>query len=294
MKNGDFRSAKQKKSANGDFFKILFLVLLLMGIAFLIQMTENESAHSTSSSSETVTVSPETTTATESVPSIKTIATTSTETTSHAETTTVTTETVATTVVTTMSTTTSAVETTTTAPETTTVPITDEEMDELIVKKYLTVNPYSRVGDKRSSTKYIVVHYTANPGTGADNNWSYFNGLAVSKQTSVSSNFIIGLDGKIIQCMPLDEVAYANAPLNYDSISIECCHPDSTGKFTQATYDSLVKLVSWLCHKYGLDEGDVIRHYDVTGKMCPLYWAGDKGSDAYNRWMNFKKDILIY
>lgn len=291
MKNGNFRSAKQKKSANGDFFKILFLILLLMGIASLIQMTENEAAHGTSFSSETATTQAiATTVATETtaVETMETTETTDAEVTTSTETTTVTT---ATTKVTTVETTT--VETTT-ATETTTAAITDEEMEALIVRRYITVNPYSRVGDKRSSTKYIVVHYTANPGTSADNNWSYFNGLAVAKTTSASSNFIIGLDGKIIQCMPLDEVAYANAPLNYDSISIECCHPDSTGQFTKETYDALVKLVSWLCHKYGLGTGNVIRHYDVSGKMCPLYWAGDKGSDAYERWTNFRKDILIY
>ncbi|MBQ9510846.1 MAG: N-acetylmuramoyl-L-alanine amidase [Clostridia bacterium] len=166
-------------------------------------------------------------------------------------------------------------------------------MEALINKKYITVNPYSRVGIRRASTLKIVVHYVANPSSTAEQNWNYFNGLAKSHVTSASSNFIIGLDGEIIQCMPIYEIAYANAPINDTSISIECCHPTNDGHFNQATYDSLVKLVSWLANRYGLSRNDVIRHFDVSGKMCPLYWAGDEGSIGYERWMAFKEDLII-
>lgn len=168
-------------------------------------------------------------------------------------------------------------------------------MSKLIDVKYLPVNPYSRVGEKRSATNYIVIHYigwATKPST-AEQNWQYYANLATTKTTSVSSNFIIGMDGEIIQCMPLDEVAYANYPLNGESISIECCHPEKDGKFTEATYNSLVRLVSWLCKKYGLGKNDVIRHYDVTKKLCPLYWAGDVGSPEYDRWVAFKEDLIF-
>ena len=42
-----------------------------------------------------------------------------------------------------------------------------------------------------------------------------------------------------------------------------------SGKFSDATYQSLVKLVRYLADGYGLSSDDVIRHYDVTGKLCP-------------------------
>ncbi len=79
---------------------------------------------------------------------------------------------------------------------------------------FLTVNPYSRPGTKRTRVDNIVVHYVANPGTSARQNWSYFNNLA--QQTgpdgvSASSHYIIGIDGEILQGIPLDEVAYANS-----------------------------------------------------------------------------------
>ena len=61
-------------------------------------------------------------------------------------------------------------------------------------------------------------------------------------------------------------MAYASNSRNVDTVSIECCHPDETGKFNRKTYRSVVELTAWLCQKFGLTEEDVIRHYDVTGK----------------------------
>ena len=66
-------------------------------------------------------------------------------------------------------------------------------------------NPYSRPGTPLERINDIVVHYTANPGTTAQQNRNYFNSLAQQNgesATSVSSHFIIGLDGEIIQCIP--------------------------------------------------------------------------------------------
>ncbi len=68
-----------------------------------------------------------------------------------------------------------------------------------------------------------------------------------SNTVSVSSNFVIGLDGEIIECVPVGEKAYAPMMRNADTVSIECCHPAVDGKFTDETYDSLVKLTAWLC-----------------------------------------------
>lgn len=176
--------------------------------------------------------------------------------------------------------------------------ITDEKMSQLITKKYLTVHSKSRPGYKLWSVKNIVIHYVANPGTTALQNWKYFE-----NKNNVSAQFIIDLDGSILQCMPLDEVAWATGTKNgnYTSISIECCHPDSTGEFTEETYLSLLKLVSWLCAEFDLDREDVIRHYDygiqkswgVYHKACPLYYANDKEPASHQRWKDFQAAIYI-
>lgn len=158
-----------------------------------------------------------------------------------------------------------------------------------IQQEILPVNPYSRPGDKVSKVTAIVVHYVGNPGTTAEQNRSYFNNLAELKNAYASSHYVVGLQGEIIQCVPLDEIAYASNNRNYDTISIECCHQDADGRFTDDTYNSLVRLVAALCRTYGLNpETDVIRHYDVTGKLCPIYYVNNP-----DEWYAFKLSVKM-
>ena len=84
--------------------------------------------------------------------------------------------------------------------------VIDASQSELDVQ-LLTVNPYSRPGIETGKINGIVVHYTANPGASAQANRDYFENLKDTKQTKTSSNFIVGLDGEIIQCIPTWEVA---------------------------------------------------------------------------------------
>ncbi len=159
------------------------------------------------------------------------------------------------------------------------------EIDEQLIP----VNEYSRPGIALKKIKGIVVHYTANPGTSAQQNHDYFSGLAQSHLTKVSCHYIIGLDGEIIQCVPDEEQAYASNERNKDTLSIECCHFDQSGEFYVQTYESLVHLTAYLIGKYGLSTDDVIRHYDVTGKSCPKYFV-----DHPKEWDKFKEDINKY
>ncbi len=141
---------------------------------------------------------------------------------------------------------------------------------------------FARTGVKLIEINNIVIHYVGNPNTTAQNNRDYFN----KPDTDVCSHFVIGLDGEIIQCVPLDEKSIASNNRNLDTISIEVCHPDSTGEFNDVTYNSLVKLTAWLCDNSGLKAKDVIRHYDITGKECPKYFVTHE-----NDWKNFLEDI---
>lgn len=150
-----------------------------------------------------------------------------------------------------------------------------------IQEDFLELNDYSRPGTELTKIKNIFVHYTANPNTSARQNRSYFAGLAETHERSASAHFIIGYDGEIIQCIPLDEQAYAVMTRNEDSISIECCYKDKDGSFTQETYDSLVHMLSWLIDKYDLSPKDILRHYDCGGKLCPIYYV--ENEDAWDK-----------
>lgn len=151
-----------------------------------------------------------------------------------------------------------------------------------ITQMLLTPNEYSRPGDELKKVNGVVVHYVGNPGTSAENNRNYFENLKDTKERSASSHYIIGLQGEIIQCVPLEEISYASNDRNYDTIAIECCHPDATGKFNSMTYESLVELTAALCRTYDLNPmTDILRHYDVSGKECPIYYVENESEWNY-------------
>ena len=151
-----------------------------------------------------------------------------------------------------------------------------------ITQMLLTPNEYSRPGDELKKVNGIVIHYVGNPGTSAENNRNYFENLKDTKERSASSHYIVGLEGEIIQCVPLEEISYASNSRNYDTIAIECCHPDTTGKFNSMTYEALVELTAALCKSYKLDPmTDILRHYDVSGKECPVYYVQNESEWNY-------------
>ena len=153
----------------------------------------------------------------------------------------------------------------------------------------LTINDWSRPGIAVSDIKKIVVHYLGNPETTAQENRDYFESLKNLQDTYMSANYVVGMDGEIIQCVPDGEVAWASNRANYYSISIENCHHDESGKFTDANYWSDVHLVAYLSERYDIDRDDIIRHYDVTGKDCPKWYV-----DHPDDWEQFKDDVMTY
>ena len=154
-------------------------------------------------------------------------------------------------------------------------------------EEFLTISEYSRPGEPLTEVNNIFVHYTANPNTSAAQNRNYFENLKDNHDVrGASAHFIIGIEGEILQLVPLDEIAYAVQTRNEDSISIECCYKYDNGQFTQETYDSLIKLLAWLVDTYELEADDILRHYDCGGKKCPLYYV-----DHEDAWRILKQDV---
>ncbi len=156
-------------------------------------------------------------------------------------------------------------------------------LPEYVEDALIDVDGESRRGVPLEAVRNIVIHYVANPGSTARQNRNYFNNPA----TDTSSHFIVGLEGEVLLCVPLDEKSSASNYRNADTISIEVCHPDETGKFNPVTYNRVVELCAWLCLTYRLPpETGLIRHYDITGKLCPKYFV--ENEDA---WETFKSDV---
>ena len=161
-------------------------------------------------------------------------------------------------------------------------PPKEPEIPDWIDQQLLDMDGHSRTGEPLKKVRDLAIHYVGNPDTAAINNRNYFN----RPDVNVSSHFIVGLEGEIIQCLPLGEISAATNQRNSDTISIECCHPDETGKFYDSTYESLVELCAYFCTEFKLKPEDVIRHYDVTGKICPKYFV-----DHEDAWDQVHKDV---
>lgn len=151
-----------------------------------------------------------------------------------------------------------------------------------IDKEIIPKDSDSRRGEYLEDINGIVIHYVGNPGTTAKQNRNYY----ANAGTEVNSHFVIGLKGEILQCLPLEEKSSASNERNRDTISIEVCHPDDTGAFTEQSYASLLKLTTWLCKEIGLSPNQVIRHYDVTGKLCPYYFVNNPAA-----WQVFQDNL---
>ena len=159
----------------------------------------------------------------------------------------------------------------------------EAKLPSYVTRDLLDENEWSRPGEPLKRVNAIVLHYVGNPGTTAQANRNYFNSLADGAlEIYASSHFIVGLEGEVLQCVPLTEIAYASNSRNGDTVSIEVCHPDETGEYGPAAYRRVAELTAWLCREFRLDpERDVIRHYDVSGKPCPLYYVDHP--DAWER-----------
>lgn len=157
-----------------------------------------------------------------------------------------------------------------------------------IQDKLLTINPYSRSGEKQNNITDIIIHYVGNAGSSAIANRNYFENLKNTHKTYASSHYIVGLNGEVIRCIPDDEVAFHSGSYseNRKSIGIENCHPNVDGKFNEQTYNALVELCAELCKKYNIGINNVKTHNMITGKNCPKYYVEHKEA-----WEQLKQDI---
>ena len=135
------------------------------------------------------------------------------------------------------------------------------------------------------SVKYIVVHYTGNDGDTDENNGNYFKNNVVGS----SAHYFVD-DDSITQTVPDNYVAWHCGAKTYkhancrntNSIGVEICDDVKNGVVypSDKTIKNALELVEYLMKKYSVPKENVIRHYDVTGKLCPAYWCGTAEKDA--------------
>ena len=152
---------------------------------------------------------------------------------------------------------------------------------------------------KKYVKKWLVVHFTANDGDNSTNNGKYFKNNVVK----ASAHYFVD-DDTIVQSVEEEYVAYAvggkklkgtkgakyhGVCTNYNSMSMELCDTVKDGKYNVSakTRSNAVELAKDIVKRHNIDKDHVIRHYDVTGKMCPKYYVEDESA-----WLDFKDDIF--
>lgn len=183
-----------------------------------------------------------------------------------------------------------------------------------IVKQTGTANTTALSG---RAVKYIVMHYTA--GSTSKSGTAKNTAVMFSNpSTYASADFIVD-DENIVQYNPDiknrfcwhcgdNKNPYSKGGscygkcTNANSIGVEICSTNSNWSasdqanskkwsFTDKAVAKAAELTRYLMEKYNIPADRVIRHYDVTGKLCPgiIGWNADSKDES--KWQAFKKRI---
>ncbi len=155
-------------------------------------------------------------------------------------------------------------------------------------------------GKSRLPVKWICVHYTANSGKTAT---ARGNALYFQRGERVASADYVVDENSIYRTVPEGCYSYAvgdnqrylngggslkGVVTNLNSISVEMVsHSDKNGYYIpEKTLQNTIWLIKRLQKQYGVPENHIIRHYDVTGKMCPMTHC--KTEQGEKLWKDFK------
>lgn len=163
----------------------------------------------------------------------------------------------------------------------------------MTINKLLTIVNYEKADNR--DIDYIVIHYVGATG-GAEANCRYFEKF----YRGVSAHYFVGHKGEIWQCVLDGDIAWhcgANKykhphARNSNSIGIEmCCRQDGNGNwyFEDETVKATIDLVKYLKAKHNIPTENIIRHYDVSGKICPAPFVKNNTKHTWEDFLqNFK------
>lgn len=146
---------------------------------------------------------------------------------------------------------------------------------------------------KRSQKpKYIVVHDTGNSGKGANAkaHFNYFNG----GDRGASADFFVD-DKEALQVNDYNtyytwhcgDGKGKNGITNSNSVGIEICI-NSDGDYNKAVMRAQA-LVAKLMKELNIPLSNVVRHYDASGKICPLTMS----KNNWQAWNTFKAGLEL-
>lgn len=197
-------------------------------------------------------------------------------------------------------------------------------IDPSVIYKPLSVHVTKSANRK---PQYLAIHYTAGassaPGR-AQNVYNTFVSRSASADFAVDDRDMVQFNPDIdnYYCWAVGDTKnkYSSGgslngkATNKNTISIEVCSNLKSGTsasaanhsgwtFTDAELDNAVKLCKIIMKKYNIPVERVVRHYDITGKLCPgvIGWNNESiyntdGSKSNNKsnsdkWEEFKKRL---
>ena len=163
--------------------------------------------------------------------------------------------------------------------------------------KTILCGPNNRGGLRSVPIRFIVVHYTGSPNDTAVNEGLYFNRNDTGK---TSAHYFVD-ENEIVCSVPDEYIAYHCGGATYfhdqcrngNSIGVEICTKrDADGKYyfhpdAQARAQAFIRE---LMDKYNIPQNNVIRHFDVTHKLCPMPFVGE----GQPLWEEFKGGLVVY
>ena len=162
--------------------------------------------------------------------------------------------------------------------------------------EFVSCNPSNYRAGRTQPVRYIVMHYTANNGDTARNNCDYYHRVG---GLQASAHYFCDEHGAMQSVRECDTAWHCGAEAgrrywhpecrNGNSIGIEMCsrkRADGSYYIKPETVANAAALAREIMQRYGIDTDHVLRHYDVTGKRCPMPWVDDPA-----QWTAFK-DML--
>jgi N-acetyl-anhydromuramyl-L-alanine amidase AmpD len=190
----------------------------------------------------------------------------------------------------------------------------------LDVKKILIKNRTFTKKDGTQGTRYgyrgkdkpewIVVHYTGT--VSAQGKAQKLAERMGTRTDSVSTHYLVGEDG-VFQCVKDNHSAYhigkksdakkidvynANA-IGVDLVEKKCdtktCKAtDCDWWYSDKVFAKGLELIVFLMRKYDIPLDHVVRHYDVTGKICPSPFVGNRPSRTLEQYSRFPDSFYLH
>ena len=148
--------------------------------------------------------------------------------------------------------------------------------------EFVSCDPSNYRAGRTQPVRYIVMHYTANNGDTARNNCDYYHRVG---GLQASAHYFVDEHGAMQSVHEGDTAWHCGARAywhpkcrNGNSIGIEMCsrkRADGSYYIKPETVANAAALAKDIMQRYGIDADHVLRHYDVTGKRCPMPWVDD-------------------